>query len=184
VNVLYVAPVGSVAAELLEWIETAAAEWFPFPVRRLPPAPLDPAGYDPSRKQYGSAEILQDLARRAPPDTERILGITEGDLGLPVLTFVFGQAQLDGRAALVSLCRLRPQFYGLAGNPKLLRDRAAKETLHELGHTFGLKHCGVPRCAMALATHIAMVDAKNAGYCEACGKHLARRFTGWESTKK
>jgi len=175
-----VSPVGPVACEPLEWIELAAAEWFPCPVRRLPAIPMPPGCYDAARGQFQSPAILQSLARHAPPDAERVLGVTEGDLGIPVLTFLFGQAQLDGPVAVVSLCRLRQEFYGLPPDEELLRERAIKEVLHELGHTFGLRHCANPRCSMALATHIELVDAKSAGYCAPCGAHLAQRFTSGE----
>jgi archaemetzincin len=180
VSFLYLSPVGTVAREPLEWIERAAAEWFPYPVRRLPPMPMPAGCYDAARGQYQSPAILQALARQAPADAHRLLGVTEGDLGIPVLTFLFGQAQLDGQVALVSLCRLRQEFYGMPADGGLLRERATKEVLHELGHTFGLRHCAEASCAMTLATHIQLVDAKMAGYCAQCGAHLAGRFTARE----
>ena len=70
-----------------------------------------------------------------------ILGVTDVDLAIPMLSFLFGQAQLDGRVAVVSLCRLHQEFYGLPADRGLLRERTVKEVLHELGHTFGLAHC-------------------------------------------
>ena len=101
--------------------------------------------------------------------------MTEADLGIPMLTFLFGQAQLDGPIALISLCRLRQEFYGMPPDEALLHERIVKEMLHELGHTFGLTHCGDGNCAMSLSTHIEFVDAKSARYCARCGNHLARR---------
>src|SRR5208337_5055096 len=120
---------------------------------------------------------MKAVARCRPNDATRILGLTEVDLAIPMLTFVFGQAQLDGPVAVVSLCRLRQEFYGLPGEDKVLRERVAKELLHELGHTFGLTHCVEPKCAMSLATHIGLVDNKEERYCAHCGEQLARRFT-------
>ena len=117
------------------------------------------------------------LAQHAPPDATRLLGVTDVDLAIPMLTFLFGQAHLDGPIALVSLCRLRQEFYGLPANESLLRERTVKEVLHELGHTFGLAHCSEPKCAMSLATHIELVDAKAEQYCARCGLRLVQRFT-------
>jgi len=93
-----------------------------------------------------------------------------------MLSFLFGQAQLEGSVALISLCRLRQEFYGLPADDELLRERTVKETLHELGHTFGLTHCGEPKCVMSLATHIGLVDQKAERYCARCGTHLAQRL--------
>jgi archaemetzincin len=176
VNALYIVAVGSVSAKVLEWLDTAAAEWFPFPVCRLPALAVPEDSYDPVRDQYQSVPIMKILAATAPPDTARLLGVTELDLAIPMLTFLFGQAQLEGRLAIVSLSRLRQEFYGLAANEELLRERLIKEMLHELGHTFGLTHCVNRQCAMSLATHIDLVDAKKESYCGRCGAHMAHRL--------
>ena len=172
-----VVAIGSVPAQLLEWVESIAIEWCPWPVRRLPALGLPEGAYDAKRGQYQSTEILKAVARCMPSDAARVVGVTEVDLAIPMLTFVFGQAQLDGPVAVLSLCRLRQEFYGLRGDEGLLRERVVKEVLHELGHTFGLTHCIEPKCAMSLATDIRLVDNKEPRYCAHCVAQLARRFT-------
>ncbi|MGB8582105.1 MAG: archaemetzincin [Candidatus Sulfotelmatobacter sp.] len=174
-NALYVVAIGSVLEEALQWAEEAAAEWFPLPVVRLPNLAIPEAAYDARRKQYQSVEVMKMLAQSAPRDAIRVLGITEADLAIPALTFLFGQAQLDGPISLVSLCRLRQEFYGLPADPALLRERTVKEVLHELGHTFGLTHCPERTCPMSLATHIEGVDAKSDRFCAPCGLQLVER---------
>jgi archaemetzincin len=176
VSTLYIAPVGSVAASVLDWVESAVAEWFPLAVRRLPPVAIPAESYDAGRGQYLSVPVMHALAEAAPPDAARLLGATEVDLAIPMLSFLFGQAQLDGQVAVISLCRLRQEFYGLPADGELLRQRAVKETLHELGHTYGLTHCQDARCIMSLATHVALVDQKSERYCARCGTYLARRL--------
>ena len=133
--------------------------------------------YDAKRGQYQSVEIMKMLAQSAPRDAAKVLGITDVDLAIPMLTFLFGQAQFDGPIAVVSLCRLHQEFYGLPPQEKLLRERTVKEVLHELGHTFGLMHCSEPKCAMSLATHIELVDSKDEQYCTRCGLQLVQRFS-------
>ena len=108
------------------------------------------------------------LARAQFSDVERVLGITECDLYIPMLTFVFGQAQLNGRIALVSLARLRQEFYGGTPDLGLLRLRLRKEVGHELGHSMGLIHCSDRGCLMSLATSIQDVDRKTDSFCAAC----------------
>lgn len=181
-NGLYLVAIGSVPARVLDWIEGAAADWFPLPIRRLPPLSIPPRAYDANRGQYQSVEFMKMLAQCAPRDASRILGITNVDLAIPMLSFLFGQAQFDGPVAVVSLCRLHQEFYGLPSQETLLRERTVKEVLHELGHTFGLVHCAEPTCAMSLATHIELVDAKAERYCFRCGTRLVHRFTLREAT--
>jgi archaemetzincin len=176
VSALYLVAVGAVPDKVWEWITKAAAEWFPLPIQRLPALPIPELAYDAKRNQYQSVEIMRMLTKHAPQNGSRILGVTDVDLAIPMLTFLFGQAQLDGPVAVVSLCRLRQEFYGLPGQDDLLRERLTKEVLHEMGHTFGLVHCSEQSCAMSLSTHIGMVDVKTEEYCSRCGSQLAKRF--------
>lgn len=130
------------------------------------PVPED--AFDPKRRQYSSPLLLQSVLRGLPQNRVRALALTSCDLFIPMLTFLYGQAQLGGRAALVSAARLDPQFYGLPADQKLLRARLRKETLHELGHTFGLVHCAERNCVMSLANSILQVDVKDEAFCRSC----------------
>lgn len=129
---------------------------------------LDPfPAYHPERDQYHSSELIRALV---PLDdgTSHTLGITPVDLYIPILTYVFGEAQVGGRLAIVSYHRLRQAFYGLAPDPELLRERLVKECLHEIGHTFGLHHCGDYECIMASAYSVERIDIRLAKYCSDC----------------
>jgi archaemetzincin len=128
--------------------------------------------YDPKRGQYLSTSILRDLLYNLPPDAVKTIGIVPFDLFIPVLTFVFGEAQLDGKVAVVSTARLDQSFYGLPANRPLLRRRLIKEIKHELGHTFGLLHCPQKPCVMSLANTVADVDRKSSTFCDVCRDEL------------
>ena len=130
--------------------------------------------YDAGRRQYGSIPVLDMLLQRCPPDASKLLAVTERDLFIPVLTFVFGQAQLAGRVGVVSFARLRQEFYGLPPDREIFLGRAFKETLHEAGHLFGLVHCAERNCAMSLATTVRQIDMKDDAFCAACGARLRR----------
>lgn len=130
---------------------------------------LDPEfAYDPSRAQYNSTEILATLLKNKPEEAFKVLGVTDVDLFIPVLTFVFGEAQLDGPAALVSTHRLRNQFYGLPKDGALLQARLEKEAVHELAHTFGLVHCPDQSCVLNSSTYVENIDLKEKTFCTDC----------------
>jgi archaemetzincin len=130
---------------------------------------IDPQfAFEAQRAQFNSTLLLRRIVERKPPHARRVLGLTAGDLFIPMLSFVFGQAQLGGPGAIVSLARLRQEFYGLPPDQELLSGRLRKEVLHELGHTLSLVHCPDPACVMSLATGIQQVDGKSSEYCESC----------------
>ncbi|MGH9813862.1 MAG: hypothetical protein ACRD4T_12075, partial [Candidatus Acidiferrales bacterium] len=117
---------GAAPAGLLDELAAALARVFHVSCH-VRTEPLDAAfAFDPARGQYHSTAILQRLDALAAEDDDRLLGVTALDLYVPVLTFVFGEAQLDGPCALVSLHRLREEFYGLPSAPELLRERLLK----------------------------------------------------------
>jgi archaemetzincin len=130
---------------------------------------------EPGRGQYHSTAILQRLERMGDPDA-RVLGVTALDLYVPVLTFVFGEAQLEGNTAVVSTARLRDEFYGLPRRDDLLQERLLKEAVHELGHTFGLRHCPDWRCVMASSHAVERLDIKTADFCHGCRREVERFY--------
>jgi archaemetzincin len=124
------------------------------------------ATLDPRRGQHSSTAILHWLQAHTPVHG-KLLAVTDADLFIPVLTFVYGEAQLGGRAAVVSLARLRDE-----AAPSLTATRMVKEAVHEVGHLFGLVHCDHPRCAMRRAAAARDVDAKVSRLCADCRLRL------------
>jgi archaemetzincin len=166
--VLAVAAVGPAPGEVLAAMEAALVGAFGLPAGRVAAIDEPARAFSPPRGQWSSVAFLETLLARVPPEAARLLGVTERDLFVPVLSFVYGQAQLGGPVAVVSLARLRPEFHGLAASPAVLARRAATEAVHEVGHTFGLVHCPDRRCPMSLSIDLPDLDGKTAVPCPAC----------------
>jgi archaemetzincin len=167
-------PAGSPAGRR-DGLVRLAAESFGVPVR-LVHEPLDlERAYDGSRRQYNATALLAQVATRAGASGDMCLALVDVDLFVPVLTFVFGQAMLDGNAGIVSTYRLANPFYGLARDDALLDHRVGKEILHELGHMFGLLHCRHFECVMRSSTYVEEIDLKRAWFCPACAGRLAEK---------
>ena len=128
--------------------------------------------YDDSRLQYNSTQLIRELLKRFPSSSTKIVGITSVDLFVPVLTYVFGEAQLDGTAGVVSTYQLDDTIYGLEPNPILFFERSLIETIHELGHTYGLYHCKNQECAMHASTAVEDIDLKSAMLCVSCREQI------------
>ncbi len=140
------------------------------------PLAVPESAYDPRRRQYRSDVILGYLRLLIPKDVEKLIAITELDLFAPGLNFVFGQAVLDGRQAIVSVARLRPEFYGQAPDTKLFLSRVRKEVTHEMGHLYGLEHCPDRSCVMSFSNSIVEVDAKGEEFCPRCRAYLEEKL--------
>lgn len=144
----------------------------PARVRRMAARPT--GVLDLARGQCSSTKILRWVLEDVPSDAGKILSITDYDLFIPVLTFVFGEAQLGGKGALVSIARLRRDLSGLPIPRPVYRERLLKECVHELGHTFGLIHCSSSHCAMARSNSVLDVDRKSDHLCRGCHSNLRR----------
>ena len=130
--------------------------------------------FDPSRRQYNSTALLIQLLNSYPGSEEKKVALVSVDLYIPVLTFVFGEAQLDGIAAIVSTHRLSNEFYGMRRDDALMVQRLEKEIVHEAGHTFGLYHCRQFECVMRSSTYVEEIDLKRSALCEACSARLVQ----------
>jgi archaemetzincin len=133
--------------------------------------------YNEKRSQYHSKAILKRLLLDQRQDSIRLIGVTNVDLYVPILKYVYGLALIDGHCAVISLHRLRPEFYNKPPNPDLLMERVEKTVLHELGHSMGLTHCIDRRCIMYSSTRIGDTDHKSSRFCPTCSD-LFRWYLG------
>ena len=173
---IYISPVGMVGDETITVMARFVSEMFGFEVVRHTSFPEPDFAYDARRGQFSSTLILKNLAKVCPSGAVKFLAVTEADIFIPMVTFVFGQAQLSGKVALVSLARLSQKYYGLAENSDIKIRRARKEVAHELGHTFGLVHCRDRSCIMSLSTEILQVDVKSEDFCPGCWAMLSEEL--------
>ncbi len=167
-KLLQLLPIGSVDDGLMKDLGLAVEETLCIPCAVVP-VRLDPEfAFHRERQQYHSSEILQRMPSFLTADSWRMLGIAAVDLYIPILTFVFGEAQMGGPCAVVSTHRLRQEFYGLSPDPELFRQRLIKEAVHEVGHTLNLTHCHDYRCVMASSHAVEWIDLKGSALCDAC----------------
>jgi archaemetzincin len=167
-NTLNLVPVGRVEVSLLRDLCVAISQRLHVPCEILP-FRLDPTpSYHAERQQYHSSEILQRMQALVRPHDWRFLAIAEVDLYIPILKYVFGEAQMGGPCAVVSVHRLRQEFYGLPADSSVLDQRLLKESVHELGHTLGLRHCEDYSCVMASSHSVEWIDLRDSTMCDSC----------------
>ncbi len=167
-KLLQLLPIGNVDDGLLKDLGPAIEEILCVPCKVLP-LRLDPGfAFHGERQQYHSSEILQRMQNFLSADSWRMLGIAAVDLYIPILTFVFGEAQMGGPCSVLSTHRLRQEFYGIPPDSELFRQRLLKEAVHEVGHTLSLTHCDDCRCVMASSHAVEWIDLKESALCSVC----------------
>jgi archaemetzincin len=166
-NSIALVPIGEVNESILTLIGEGLREAFGRDYVIATSLPHPDYAYNRRREQYRSDDILAQLRRLKLP-AEKWLGVVDVDLYTPGLNFVFGQATMGGPAAIISLARLRQSFYGLPDDEALYHERAVKEAVHELGHTYGLGHCRNKRCVMTFSNSLSDVDRKSRDFCPSC----------------
>lgn len=129
--------------------------------------------YDPMRRQYNGNEIMKELDSWSSLNHLKNIGLFRVDLFIPILTYIFGQAALNGNIGVASLYRLRNEQYGMKRDDDLLLERFQKVIIHELGHMFGLVHCHFPPCVMRSSTYVEDIDQKSPHLCNNCRKEIA-----------
>jgi archaemetzincin len=153
---MIIVPLEDVDARAIETLRRHFSRWFE--VRISDDHRLPSSAYDPERAQYHASGVLDTI--RGLGDLTQ--GVTERDLFVPGLNFVFGVAELYGNVALISLYRLK------TSDARMYQERIIKEAMHEVGHAFGLKHCDEPRCVMHFSNTIVDTDRKGTDFCPKC----------------
>ena len=163
---IIISPIGNLDSKLIELVAREVHRFFGYRTEINPILQDVDFAFDLNRKQHYSTPILKKLSGLAPPQAIKILAITRVDLFIPILTHVFGEAQLGGKACIISVHRLNE---GLgAGVWESFSQRVVKEAVHELGHAFNLRHCHNQTCLMHYCRSIKDVDQKSKELCRYC----------------
>lgn len=157
---IYVLPLGDdIDHDVLEHIRRSIEDTIGPETTILDPQPVPEHTFSPYVHQFSAPSIVHQLAAAAEGPSSKVLGVTAFDLYAPRTNYVFGEAQMSGQVAVVSLYRLCER------GRQLYFDRVAKEAVHELGHTFGLEHCDDPTCVMHFSHTITDTDLKTGEFC-------------------
>lgn len=175
-------PIGDFDTALLEKLCKAVHHAFGIPARTHLLLEDIRFAWNVERRQFHSTPILERLAATTPPWAMKVAALVKVDLYIPILTYVYGEAQLRGRACVVSTFRLSEGLPPLTAEATF-QDRVNKEIIHELGHTFNLRHCVDPSCIMHYCRTESDVDRKSDNLCRYCKVLLSDEFKRMEKER-
>lgn len=165
-------PIGDFDNRITEELKEILGRIFGCLLEITPKLDIPPKAYNHKRGQYLASELLTTLKKGSGiVQDEKVLGIADIDLYATELNFVFGQAEPDAGVAIISLYRLKQE---LPPDYSLFLNRASKEAVHELGHTFGLGHCPKAKCVMHFSHSLHDTDLKEMTFCSQCHPKLIK----------
>ena len=167
-KVILIIPIGNPDQDVIRSISEALSGTFHMKVATSKGMNIPENSCNSRRRQHHATTILKEMLAEKPGEFDLMLGVTDADLYVPELNFVFGEADVFSGATIISLARLRQEFYGLPAHRRLFHERASKEAIHEIGHACGLDHCHDRKCIMYFSNSIRDTDRKGPGFCRAC----------------
>ena len=138
----------------------------------LPPMQNPSYAYDERRRQYNAASILKAFGSMPFQDYDKVIGVLNVDLFIPVFTHVLGEAQEGGKFALASMYRLRTGLNRSRTSMVHILERLTKVALHEIGHLFDVAHCMNEKCLMHYSSSLKDLDAIRINFCSYCSIYL------------
>ncbi len=124
------------------------------------------------RNQYYAQVILSKIERTKANSREKVIAICEEDLYLPDENFVMACVDNLSGTAVVSLYRIRQEFYGLPEDESKVYPRLFKEAVHRLAHLFDLTECRNPKCVNYFSQVMLDIDNKTDKFCDVCRRQL------------
>ncbi len=128
--------------------------------------------YNVIRNQYYAQVILSKIERTKANSREKVIAVCEEDLYLPDENFVMACVDSLSGTAVVSLFRIRQEFYGLPEDESKVYPRLFKEAVHRLAHIFDLTECRNPKCVNYFSQVMLDIDSKSDKFCDICKRQL------------
>jgi archaemetzincin len=175
-KIIAIQPLGEVRGDVVDAIAEELEAFYKVPTHIYQGHPIPEGAHHPQRGQYNCYPILAFLRRLRAEHAAKTIGVTEVDLFVPILTYVFGEAEMGGHAAVMSTYRLaRGQDRQPVSSGQLF-NRAAKIAIHEVAHTFRLVHCKEDGCLMGSFPVVDRMDEGPIRFCRYCVTFLKDEY--------
>ena len=167
-----VVPFGDIPETALQDIKTHIHSCFSLHAVILSPMQYPPSAYDERRKQYNAATLIKEMASMPFEEYDKVIGVVNMDLFIPIFTHVLGEAEEGGKFGLASMYRLRKAEGRTLPSMEKIIERLTKVALHEIGHLFNVGHCMNATCLMHFSGTLQDLDSIGGDFCIYCLEYL------------
>jgi len=175
-KIVAIQPLGDVRGDIIDTVASRLETFFKIPTDVCQEHAIPKGSYHPQRGQYNCYPILAFLKTLGPDHAIKTIGVTEVDLFVPILTYVFGEAEMGGHGAVISTYRLaRGRDRQPIPSGQLFK-RVEKIAIHELAHTFRLSHCKEDGCLMGSFPVLSRIDENPICFCRYCVTFLKDEY--------
>jgi archaemetzincin len=172
---IVIVPLGESDFVELNRLAAHLAQVFSCAVDILSGARIPEEAYSPIRGQYFAMVLLQKLELLKSGEREKILALVDEDMFTPDRAWVIGASDRIGGTSVISTHRLRQEYFGYDDEDQIVYYRTCKETVHQLGHLFGMRSCRNPRCAMYSSERMQDIDEKREKFCDNCLRRIGQK---------
>lgn len=169
---IVVVPLGDVDFMMINRLATSIGPVFGRSVDILKGMKLPEESYNVIRNQYYSSIIFSKLERIKANPRELVLGVCEEDIYLPDEAYVLGHSDPVLGTTVISLFRIRQEFYGLPEDEMKVYSRLFKQAVHQLSLLFNISACKNPKCVNYYSQEMFDIDNKSIKLCDICKRKL------------
>jgi len=169
---IVVVPLGEVDFMLVNRLATNIGPIFSRSVDILKGMKIPEEAYNVIRNQYYASILLAKLERVKANSREYILGVCEEDIYLPDEASVMGHSDSVLGTAVISLQKIRQEFYGLPEDEIKVYTRLFKQAVHQVAHLFNISSCKNPKCVNYYSQKMFDIDDKGEIFCDICKRQL------------
>lgn len=167
-DIIAIAPLNNPTTASLTELKNNIEKFYGCKVILLPHQNIPSSAFYTKRQRYRADSLLIFLEQIKPDSVNFILGLTDYDISATVSNYkdwgVFGYGQCPGVSTVISTFRLKKN-----ADKTKIATRLKNVAIHEIGHNYGLPHCGDTSCIMKDAHgKLSSIEGKSRYLCGKC----------------
>lgn len=172
---IVVVPLGEVDFMLVNRLASNIGQVFNRSVDILKGMKVPDEAFNVIRNQHYASIILQKLERVKVNSKEQIVAVCEEDIYLPDEPYVLAHFDVVSGTAVISLNKIRQEFYGLPEDETKVYDRLFKLAVQQVAYMSEIPGCRNPVCINYYSVNMMDIDNRGSKLCDICRRQLGSK---------